>query len=478
MFNIKIKDSAISTKKAEVDDKKNLKIIPSNEGFVNISTEISYGDVLGYPLYRDPEVSTDYRLRAGLDNLLFNEQFASATLNTSVWQTPVNGTITAVITAGWMVLNSGLSAASGVNIRLQTWRQFTCIGSFGIYMDVKAAITQHPVANNVIEIGMGISSAATPPSDGAFFRINALGEFRCVLVYNSIEITSPPIDFERIGVGIARHFRLNIEADSASYWLDNVKVAELSRHKAAAAVSSSSSFPFIARIYNQALCHAPQTLKIGQVSISLADANINKTWSNALAGAGYMAYQNATGMTVGQTAQGLTSTNPAAAAPTATTAALGAGLGGVFLATIDALAVTTDYIISSYLVVADTATVPGRLLYITGVRFNCVNMGAANGAAIKSWVVGVNFGTTAITQATTESATAKAFRRIHLGSQTLPASAPIGTPASPDLSLDLSYAPIIVQEGEYIQTFLRFTNYAATTSQALWCYVTFIGYWE
>jgi hypothetical protein len=477
MFNIKIKDSAVSTKKAEVDDNKNLKIIPSNEGFVNISTEISYGDVLGYPLYRDPEVSNDYRLRAGLDNLLFNEQFASATLNTSVWQTPAT-TLTGVITAGWMVLNSGLSAATNLNIQLQSWRQFTCIGSFGIYMDVKAALTQFPVANNVIEIGMGICTARTAPSDGAFFRLNALGEFRCVLIYNSIEITSPPIDFSRIGVGIARHFRLNIEADSASFWLDSVKVAELSRHKAAGAVSSSSSFPFVARIYNQALCHAAQALKIGQVSISLADANMTKTWAHAMAGSGSMAYQNATGMTVGQTAQGLTSTNPAAAPPTATTAALGSGLGGVFLATIDALAVTTDYIISSYQVVADTATVPGRLLYITGVRFNCVNMGAANGAAIKSWVVGANFGLTAVTQATAEGAAAKAFRRIHLGSQSLPASAPIGTPASPDIYLDLSYAPIIVQEGEFIQTFLRFTNYAATTSQALWCYVTFIGYWE
>ena len=477
MFNIKIKDSTISTQKAEVDDNKNLKIIPSNEGFVTISTEISYGDVLGYPLYRDPEVSTDYRLRVGFDNLLFNEQFASATLNTSVWQIPAT-TMTGVITAGWMVLNSALSAAASVNIQLQSWRQFTCIGSFGIYMDVKAALTQFPVANNVVEIGLGICTARTAPSDGAFFRLNALGEFRCVLVYNSTEITSAPIDFNRIGVGIARHFRLSIEADNASFWIDDVKVAELSRHKASAAVSSSSSFPFVARIYNQALCHAAQTLKIGQVSISLADANMTKTWAHAMVGSGYMSYQGASGMTVGQTAQLTISTNPTAAAPTATTAALGAGLGGVFIANIDALAITTDYILQSYLVVANTSTVPGKLLYITGIRFNCVNMGAANGAAIKSWVVGVNFGTTAISQATAEGSATKAFRRIHLGSQTLPASAAIGTPASPDLSLDLSYAPIVVQEGEYIQTFLRFTNYAATTSQALWCYVTFVGYWE
>lgn len=476
MINIKIKDS-ITSNIADVSETSALKIIPNNEGFMMCTSAIDLGESLGYSLTRDLEASNDYRLRIGYDNIMFNEVFASTTLNTSVWTTPAT-TMTAVIAAGWMVLNSGNSIATTVNVHLRSYKCFPMIGSFGTYLDAKVLLVQRPVTNNVIEIGLGIASGATAPTDGAFFRINAQGEFRCVVVYNSVEAQSPPIDFNLIGTGVARHFRMNIEEDTVNFWIDDVKVAEIQRHKAAASITNSNAAPFFARIYNLTAVSVAQQLKIGQVSISMADANFGKPWSHVMSGTGLMCYQGASGMTVGQTAQLAITANPTAAAPTTTTAALGSGLGGVFLANITGLAITTDYIISSYQVVADTATVPGRNLYITGIKFNAVNAGAANAAAIMSWVVGMNFGLTAVSEATTESATTKAPRRVYLGAQTLPASAAIGIPASPEIVVDFSYAPITVQQGQFVQTFLRFTNYTSTTSQALWCYVTFIGYWE
>ena len=167
-------------------------------------------------------------------------------------------------------------------------------------------------------------------------------------------------------------------------------------------------------------------------------------------------------------------------APTATTTPAGCvGFGGTYNPTINGLAVTTDYVIASYQITAGTSVIPGKTLYVTGFKFDALNAGATNGAALLGWIIGINFGCTNLNESgTAESATTKAVRRIYAGAQTLAAAAVIGTQASPTINLSFSYAPIAVQQGEYIQVFLRFTTYASTTSQTLNTFVTFTGYWE
>ena len=447
-------------------------------GFLNISSLIDDGSVSKHPKSRAFEATEDYRLRVGVDNILFSETFASTTLNTSIW-TAATTTMTAVIVNGWMVLNSGSSAAATVDARLQTWRYFPVIGSFGTYIDMAIIISAYPIVNNVTEWGVGICTARSLPTDGVFFRINSQAELRCVLCFNSNEIMSEPLDFDTfIKPGYTRHYRIVMEEDGATFWIDGKRVAVLYSQFGTPSVTSSSSLPLFARTYNTTVTAVAQQIKIGHAVVSIADTQFGKQWGHALCGFGQMCYQGASGMTVGQTAQLAISANPAAATATATTAALGAGLGGVFLANITGLAVTTDYIISSFLVPAGSATAQGKTLYVTGVRFYCANAGAANAAAILSWVVGLNFGNTGVSQATAEAAATKKVRKIHIGGQTLPASANIGDVATPAIMADFGAAPIVVQSGEFIQTFIRFTNYTSTTSQALWCYVTFTGYWE
>lgn len=77
-------------------------------------------------------------------------------------------------------------------------------------------------------------------------------------------------------------------------------------------------------------------------------------------------YQGLSGGTMGSLANYANSTNPTAAVPTNTTAALGTGLGGQFWETAS-LAVNTDGIIQSYQVPAVTVNLQGKRLVIRGI---------------------------------------------------------------------------------------------------------------
>jgi len=474
----------ISGNIAEVDANNNLNvvtpIIETQAGFVTLSSEVDAGSITGVRVVKALEATEDYRLRVGVDTLLFSETFSSTTLNTSVWTAPVNGAMTVVITGGWCVLNSSASTANPTDSRLQTWRYFPIFGTCGTYYEMVCSITQLPQIYNTTEWGAGIAAGTSAPTDGAFFRIASDQTFKCVLSYGGSETYSGPLSFANlIGVNKSRHFVVTITDTVIDYWIDDIKVATLPKPVTNPYTVASSSLPVFVRTYNT--IGSPvlaQQIKVGQITVSLADSLTTKPWSHIMAGAGAMAYQGTTGAAVGQTAQLVISTNPGAAAPTATTAGLGAGLGGVFLANITGLAVTTDYIISSYLNPLGTATAPGRTLYITGVKFDAVNMGAVNITTPLTWLVGIHAGSTNVNPVTAESATAKASRRIPIGVQTVAVNAAIGVPGTPNISADFSQSPIIIQQGEYVQTFIRFITYTSTTSQALWCYVTFIGYWE
>jgi len=473
---------------AEVDGYGSLFVnTPTTEtdaGFVCMAAESDAGTVTGIRTVRALEATEDYRLRVGIDTMLFNEIFASTTLNTSIWTAPVNS-MTVVITNGFCVLNSGGSVTTANECRLQTWRYFPMVGSYGTYFEMLCAIGVTPQLNNVTEWGVGIATARSTPTDGAFFRLDGYQNFTCVLNYNGTEQASSNLNFTNlVGVNICRHFIVNLTDDAAEFWIDDIKVARIPRPITWAATTSSGNLPIFFRTYNSGGTSLAQQLKIGQVTASLADMQNGKPWSHTLCGAGNGLYQGPSGATVGQSAQLAIAANPAAGTPTATTAtptvATTQGLGGIYVATITGgpLVVTNNYIISAHLNPVASATVQGRTLYITGFKFNSVNMGATNLTTPLTYAVGLNFGSTALDPATAESATAKSSRRIVLGVQTIAVNAIAGTLATPEVVADFSQAPIVVNQGEYISSYIRFITYTSTSSQALWCYVTFMGYWE
>jgi hypothetical protein len=172
-------------------------------------------------------------------------------------------------------------------------------------------------------------------------------------------------------------------------------------------------------------------------------------------------------------------TNPTAAVPTNTTAALGTGLGGQFWETVS-LAVNTDGIIQSYQVPIGTANSAGRRLVIRGVGLTShVQTVIAGGPYISQYSLA--FGHTAVSLATAEGATTKAPRRIPLSgfTQVLTAAQAVSTMVSqPGGSfVDFGDAPIFVNPSEFIQLVTKHIGTAGTTGTVAHV-VTYVYGWE
>jgi hypothetical protein len=262
------------------------------------------------------------------------------------------------------------------------------------------------------------------------------------------------------------------------YWIDNTLYAYLSVPATQGMAIKNQNTPVLLRIYNDATgpSFAVQ-LQIANVSLSMGDMNTTKAWPVLQAGMGGNAVQGQTGQTMGSTAGIALNTLPTHAGLSGTTAALGSGLGGNFIADISGLAITTDYIVSSYQVPVDSATAPSKTLHITSLLVDAVNLGAANAAFPLTWQMMLASGHTAVSLGTTEGNTSKAPRFMHIGCQTIPASAAIGVQATPTQTVYLD-APIVVQPGEFVQTVIRFLNYTTTASQQLHFCIGIYGYWE
>jgi hypothetical protein len=160
---------------------------------------------------------------------------------------------------------------------------------------------------------------------------------------------------------------------------------------------------------------------------------------------------------------------------TNTTAALGVGLGGQFTA-LPTLAVATDGIVCSYQVPLGTSTLPGKTLYITGVKIaTAVTTVLAGNATPVIYAMSLAFGHTNVSLATTESATAKAPRRKPIGFLTFPAAAALGT-VGQELNVTFD-TPTVVQSGEFFQVVAKNLG-AVTTTGAICFLVDITGYFE
>ena len=120
------------------------------------------------------------------------------------------------------------------------------------------------------------------------------------------------------------------------------------------------------------------------------------------------------------------------------------------------------------------ATLPGKSLYITRLTINAVVTAAITGGPV-IYAYSLAYGHTAVSLATTESATTKAPRRLPVGIQSFASTSPAGT-TSPILDLDLT-SPILVQPGEFIQLVAKNLG-TVTSAGAITFLVSFGGYWE
>jgi hypothetical protein len=463
---------------ANVDASFNLNVttpaLAESAGFVTLSADNDMGDVTGERYVLSPEVTGDYRLRVGVDNMMFNELFPGSALNTGLWTSPVT-TMTLTVTGGFANLNAASSLAINAVARLQTYRHFPCYKSYTTYFEQEVNFTSLPVIGNVCEWGAFISTGTAAPTDGVFFRLNASGEFRAVVNNNGTETQSGTLNFSSlVGVNSTKAFLIYVMSGKAFFWIDNVLVATIEAPAGQGTVTSSQNLPMAFRNYNSTATSTAQVMKVSMVNVTQADQSSTKSWSQIITGAGGHLSQGQTGGVLGTTALYTNSLAAGAGvAPTNTTAALGTGLGGQFSIQ-PTLAAGTDGIISSYQVPLGTSTAPGKSLYITRITIDsAVTTVLVGGPVLYAWSLA--YGHTAVSLATTETATTKAPRRMPLGIQSIAATAAVGV-IGQTIDIDLA-APIVVQPGEFVQAVAKNLG-TVTSAGVITAIISFGGFWE
>lgn len=472
---------AASGNGAEVTPQGELKVSLPQPGFADqagyqvMMSEVHDGQAgVATRLVLGPETDNDYRIRAALDTPFLNETFPGTALNTSIWQAPVT-TMTVAVASGFIALNSGNSVASAAVARLQSWRTFPIFQAGTLYAEVVAQHSVVPQANTVEEWGFGIATGTTAPTDGAFFRINGASQFQGVMISNGAETVIDLGSANLPAAGARDHWAVQVDPDQVRFWKDDVLLGTVDTPNNASGTTTTSVLPFFHRLYNSAAVSVAQQVKISNVCINASGYDFNRLAPTMYAGMGYGSYQYATGAaSIGQTAQWTNSAAPANAT-LSNTAAGYATLGGLFSFAAVAGA-ATDYALFALQVPLGSASVPGRTLYIRGVRIETVNTGAAVATTptILQWALGI--GASAVSLATAESATAKAARRIPLGMQSFVVGDVVGKQGN---TIDVNFdAAVVANSGEFVHIILRMPIGTATASQVLIGQVTINGFWE
>lgn len=462
---------------ASVDANKRLKVnlplVMSEAGYSVIAGE-SHDGASGEPrLVRAAKVSTDGRLRVGVDNIYWADTFNHTVVDGSAYQC-VTATATLAMTGGFLVFNAGNSVAAAAVARVQTYRTFPLhpAGSLEVLFRLRFAI--NPIANNVCEFGLGFAAATATPTDGVYFKLNTSGALVGVMNINGTETTSAPMP-----APVANEvyfYRIVIDQDRIEFYIDGILQGVILSPNTAAAISLSRWQPLLMRCYNASATGSAQRMEVADVSVIARDLQLNRLWATAMAGIECGSYHNPRGAAVGQSANYVNSTAPASAT-LSNTAAGYTTLGGQFQFAAVAGA-ETDFALFAFQVPVAAAAGGNRNLVIRGVRIEAYNMGAASATTptLLQWALGV--GSTAVSLATADSLTAgtRAPRRIALGVQSIPIGTAIGGNAAPiDVNLD---APLYVAAGSFLHVILRMPVGTATAAQIIRGTVLINGYYE
>ena len=423
---------------------------------------------------RPMDISTDYRLRVGIDSILFSDTYNHGIVNISKYKV-VNTTATNALTGGRWVLNNGNSVTSGQGTQIQTWSYDRFALSGITYIDFELQFAQVPQTNNVCEFGLGLASGVTAPTDGILFRLNAGGIMQGVINNGGSE-TSVVLTGFSPDPATMYHFLVSIHNDRTEFWIDDVLYGAIDTPTAVGSPCLSMSLPLLMRTYNSGVVTTAQRLEVSNVSITSGDQNINKLWATNMVIQGNSCINVPDGTATGQTANYANSTIPVSATLSNTTAGY-TTLGGQWQFA-SVLGAETDYALFAYLNPAGTNAIQGKNLIIRGIRIETYNTGAISATTPNLLQFAVGVGSTGVSLATADSATAGtcAPRRIPIGTQYLPVGAVIGQNCTPiDINFDV---PLVVEPSKYFHLILKMVVGTATASQIIrgTCFVN--GYFE
>lgn len=452
-----------------------LPVIPSRSGYVQLAGKLSDSTDPAGILVEELRSSAQGRLSVGQPVMLLNEFFNNTTLNSAVFAAPVT-TQTVTVAGGTLNLNASAITTLSTVSRVSTYAHFPFQADFATFATFDALLTQTPQVNCTVEMGFGIASALTAPTDGAFFRYDSTGTLKGVLNTNGSELTTAALTSP--SVGVMHRYKVVVENDRVFFYIDGVCQGVIATPNNLGFPLYAPAQPFFARVYHAAVAPTlAQGLKLGYVFVGLQDAaGLGKDNATIAALQGRMGYQGQAGHTMGSTAL-LTNSLAAGAgaAMTNTAASLGSGLGGQFAAQ-PTLAVGTDGIVCSYQNPVPTSAIPGKTLYIKGVRVQGVVTTALTGGAVV-YEYTLAFGHTAVSIATAETATTKAARRVGIGIETFASAAAIGVVGSASGQYMPFNAPIAVNPGEFVAVTAKNLGVVTTTGVILFL-VSFDAYFE
>jgi hypothetical protein len=475
----------ISGTQADVDSNNNLGVqlplITEAPGFASIAGRIDDGTVVSGGRTNRVYVTEGQSMKVAVGTLLWDDTFNSVSQNSNKYKFATT-TQTVGTSNGFVILNGSSITTANSDSAIQTFRTFPLFAKSEIRCNTSGMITVAPQANAVTEFGL--FSAVVPgraaPTDGVFFRWNTAAELRGVINYNGTETQTAAITSPSINVN--HDFTIVTQTNTVTFWIDDVLVGKLVLLTDAPANGQpfmAGAQPYTARYYIGASTPSlASQFKISDVFITYLGPDANRPWSHTKAGFGHMAYQtqNGFGGTNGSNSS-ITANNQAlqAAAALTNTTAHYTGLGGI-AHILPTLTVGTDGIVGSYQNPSGGVNQTPRNLVITGVWVSqaAVDVIFAGGPLFIFWTL--CYGHTAVSLATSETATGKAPRRIPLGVQSFAATAAVNA-TSPGFNIQFQ-SPVVVAPGEFIAFVAKTAAGTVTTTGSYIVACGIDGYFE
>lgn len=410
------------------------------------------------------------RLDVARDHLLWIDNVDDTAVDSrKMAQTTTTMTIT--VSSGQYVLNGGAVNTLSTEAILTSQQRFQYQHESAIYAHALVLPVNLPATNARAQLGFFLSAARASPTDGAFFRWDLDGTFKCVTSFGGVETTS--VGLTPPSTAFAHHMEIELSEEECVFEIDGVEVyvAKVLALGLQAPLTSNSYLPFCAQLYTAASAPtlAPQ-LKLAGCAVTQQLLEQGKPWPLIMAMMGHGAHQ-APLTPYAQTANHANSTSPAAAT-LSNTAAGYAKLGGRFKFVAPAGA-ETDFALFAIQVPV------GRKLIVTSISISAMNTGAAVAATatILDWFAALDG--TALSLATTDAygTNVIAPRRIPLGLQGFEVGAGIGKSA-PDIVRDFMGAPLVCQSGRYFIVGVQVPVGTATVSQEIRGTVTVNGFYD
>lgn len=455
---------------------------PTKTGSMRMFSENDAGTVTLTAKCLSPETSADFRLRAGIDTLMFTDECNALIQNTTKWSHTLNTLSVSSPGTGFTQFSTTQGTTSSHGAFLRTFQYFQLGGTATLWHEERwMQATAALVANEVWSSGFGLPlGAVTLPTDGVWWQFTTAGLMGRICFNGAFTDTAILKAFGTFTVGSTNKFLIGVSSTSVEWWVDDVLLATTPIPAGNGAPWLQGSLPIFRMKHNVGNVANTNTMRVSCTNVTLSDIASSRQWQHTQSIRGLSALVAQDGHTTQGKSQWWTnSTAPTAAAATNTAAIAGATTLGGLVAVLPTLAANSDGILFAYQNPASSININGRNLVITAVKVQgAVSVVLTGGPVVYAYAVA--YGHTLVSLATAESgnyvsATAHAPRIAFIGMETYAATAAVGVIGA-GASLELA-SPIVVRPGEFIALIARNLG-VVTSAGAITVGCTFSGYWE